>query len=43
MRDYDTYRQEIVKLCDLCEGQLRDDYQFAELESGGDDLFAELG
>ena len=31
-----------MELCGIDAGQLRDDDQFAELESGGDDLFSEL-
>ncbi len=35
--------QEIVKLCDLTEAKLRDNDQFAQLHSGGDDLLSKPG
>ncbi len=31
-----------MELCGIDGGELGDDDQFAELESGGDDLFSEL-
>ena len=32
-----------MKLCNLAEGQLRNDDQLAELHSGGDDLLSKPG
>ena len=32
-----------MELCGIGAGKLGDDDQFAQLESGGDDLFSELG